>query len=337
MNARRSFGRFLISDSNRLAALAVMDVAERESLTGLTGLFLAAAGPWGKSLILEALAAALAARAVPFIKMEAGRFLELFRARADMEPLRRLADWRVARVVILDDIHLLGESRPAQDFFIQIFDEILADKRRLVVSAPLPPRALTDLSEPLRSRLGGGLILKIDPPEHELLADLAARRAAELGCEFAPETMTSVLRETRGDPRQLFGLLESLAFIADRGHMPVEEAFRKVCPEKGPAAEQRRITVDEVISGVAAAFALKTSDLIGHSKSRQAAWPRRVAMLLAREMTALTTTEIGAALGGRDHSTVIHALKKIKTELKTPTRLKLVENIRRSIVIDSGA
>jgi chromosomal replication initiator protein len=105
-------------------------------------------------------------------------------------------------------------------------------------------------------------------------------------------------------------------------------------PGGGPA--ETKVDMETILNGVAAFFNLKVTDLTGQSKLRHTAWPRRVAMLLAREMTGLTTTDIGAALGGRDHSTVIHALKKIQEELRNPTQVQAVENIRRSLIVSRG-
>jgi chromosomal replication initiator protein len=162
---------------------------------------------------------------------------------------------------------------------------------------------------------------------------LAERRAAELSLDWPQEVPAALVRRAERDPRRLLGLVETLYFIVNQAGLSPSEALARLGPAESAAEQAVAVSLDDILAGVATAFGLKVSDLTGPSRLRQAAWPRRVAMLLARELTRLTTTEIGAAFGGRDHSTVIHALKKINIELKLPSQVKLVENIKRAILM----
>ncbi len=326
LNAAHSFERFIGGQSNRLARLALEEFASGSGLPGIRSLLLVASGPWGKTHLLEALALRL-------IREPRRAFLKL---PGDETPARPLGSgfWREKELVIVDGVHLLAERPDLQAGLVQAFDEAGSWPLGLIFSSPQPPAKLTGLGESLRSRLGGGLVLKVDPPEPELLREMAQRRCRELGLEVSPEILDVLVREAGSDPRRLLGFLETAAFITAHSRLSLSEAIRMLGP--GGGAAETRVRVETILSGVAAAFGLKVSDLTGHSKLRQAAWPRRVAMLLAREMTGLTTTEIGEALGGRDHSTVIHALKKIQEELRNPTQARLVENIKRSLIVAGG-
>ncbi len=319
LNGAHTFQRFIGGRSNRLATMALGELAAAPPAGGRS-VVVAASGPWGKTHLLEALAWSLAAdprRRV--LKVSGGRPQALANGA-----------WREKEFLLVDDVHLLADSPAAQRELAQAFDEASAHGLNLVLSSPMPPARLTGLAESLCSRLGGGLVLKIDPPEYELLRDLAARRARELGLDVSMEILGVLTREAQGDPRRLSGFLESMSFITSRTSIPPLEALRLLGPGAGSA--ETKMELATILNGVAAAFGLKITDLTGHSKLRQAAWPRRVAMLLARELTGLTTTEIGEALGGRDHSTVIHALKKIQEELKNQAQAQLVENIKRSLI-----
>ncbi|MDR1044756.1 MAG: hypothetical protein LBP33_06515, partial [Candidatus Adiutrix sp.] len=320
-NPEYGFERFLAADSNRLALTAARDFAEGLRNLGACSLLLVAAGPWGKTHLLEAVANRLA---------RDGRrsFLRL-----DLTEAPGLERWSRADALIVDDVQKLGERPDWQRRLLHFFDESALRYRSLIISSPAPPQRLGRLSEALRSRLGGGLVLKIDPPEPEIMAALGQRRAAELDLYWPPEVQALLLREAGSDPRRLLGLIESLNFILGRSDLSPAQAAALLLTDHRPGPGESGVGLESILEGVASAFGLKVSDLTGHSKLRQAAWPRRVAMLLARELTSLTTTEIGRALGGRDHSTVIHALKKINEELKNPAQLKLVENIRRSIIL----
>ena len=313
-----TFENFLEGESNRLARLALADLAEGRAAWGVRSLFLTASGPWGKTHLLTALAKRLSetgGRPVLGLDLEAGE------------------DFPGEALVIVDDVHLLAARPDLQQRLIQVFDAAPAHRPGLVFSAPAPPIRLDGLSDPLRSRLGGGLVLPVSGPEYELLLTLAERRAVELGSAWPPEVPAALVRRAAGDPRRLLGLVETLHFIVNRAGLGPAEALARLGPGDSAEDQASAVGLDDILAGVATAFGLKVSDLTGHSRLRQAAWPRRVAMLLARELTRLTTTEIGAAFGGRDHSTVIHALKKIHIELKLPSQVKLVENIKRSILM----
>ncbi|MDL2226315.1 hypothetical protein LJB86_01495 [Deltaproteobacteria bacterium OttesenSCG-928-M10] len=324
LNGGHTFQRFITGDSNRLAVMALTDfTADPVSMAGAgRGFLLIAGGPWGKTHLLDATARRLADDGRPYFKLDL----------PDSPPAEALGTfWRGKKALIVDDLHLLAGRTDLQQRLVQAYDEAGDSGLALICSAHSAPHQLTGLSEALRSRLGGGLTLRLDSPEYELLLEMAGRRAAEQGLEPPPEAMAQVVRAAGGDPRRLAGFIDTAAFISRRLGLTAAEALQRACPAGETGSRAGQPDMDTILAGVAGAFGLKVSDLTGHSKLRQAAWPRRVAMLLAREMTDMTTTEIGRALGGRDHSTVIHALKKIRAELKNPAQVKLVENIKRSI------
>ena len=316
-----TFEGFLEGESNLLARRALADLAEGRATWGVRSLMLIAPGPWGKTHLLTALTRRLSETGSrPGLVLGVGA------------EARWPADWPEEALIIVDDVHFLATRPDLQQRLIQVFDAAPAHRPGLVFSAPAPPARLGGLSDPLRSRLGGGLVLPLGGPEYELMLVLAERRVAELGPAWPPEVPAALVRRAEGDPRRLLGLVETLHFIVNQVGLSPAEALTRLGPAENAEEQAAAVSLDDILAGVATAFGLKVSDLTGHSRLRQAAWPRRVAMLLARELTRLTTTEIGAAFGGRDHSTVIHALKKINIELKLPSQVKLVENIKRAIL-----
>ena len=325
-----TFESFLERESNRLAVAALMELAAGRG--GVRSLGLIAPRPWGKTHLLTALAGQESEDGASGHSGRPRLWLPVGFETVWPPPDR----WPSQGLVIADDVHLLAARPDLQQRLSQAFDAASAGgSPGLVFSAPAFPDRLTDLSEPLKSRLSGGLLLPLGPPEPELLLALALRRARELGLDVIPADLTATLvRRAGNDPRRLFGLLETLSFLGRLGGLSPAEAFARLSQsETGPfIASGREMDLDDILAGTAAAFGLKVSDLTGHSRLRQAAWPRRVAMHLSRELTRLTTTEIGQAFGGRDHSTVIHALKKIRQELQSPSQSRLVENIKRSLL-----
>ena len=320
-----SFQNFIAMDSNRLALMALEVFADGDAKLGARSIFLISSGPWGKTHLLDALAWRLAER-------PDRRFLRVSAADFQAPPT---GDRRRGLSLIVDDIHLLAGRPEAQQSLAQFLDDLPAGRSGLVCAAPGPPQKLAGLSDYLRSRLSGGLVFPIKPPEYDLLMELAGRLARERGLELTPETRSALVRRAENDPRALRGFMDTIAFVARRGGLGGEEAVRRLYPEAGAGERERPVDLEGILIAVSAAFGLKAADLTGHSKLRQAAWPRRVAMYLAKEMTGLTTTKIGDAFGGRDHSTVIHALKKIRQELNNPAQAQLVENIKHSLIVGS--
>lgn len=326
LNPRHSFETFEFAPSNSLAAGALRDLASGPATLAarLSVLLLIAPGPWGKSHLLEALARALASEGRSFFR------LDLTRAPA----AESLGDfWRGRELIIIDDLPLLAGRPDLQARLTQAHDEAAAVGGLMVAASPVPAHQLSGLSEALRSRLGGGLSLPLERPEYETLLALARRRAGELALDLSPEALAPALRAAEGDPRRLGGYLETAAHIAQALAVDPAEALHRALPVGSGGPQGAELGIEAIVEAVAAAFGLKSGDLTGPSKVRSAVWPRRAAMLLARELTSLTTTEIGAALGGRDHSTVIHALQKVRRELENPARARLVENIKRSLLL----
>ena len=320
ISSEHSFERFLEGPGNRLAHLAILDWVQGPVASSL---LLLAPGPWGKTHLLDALALKLRENPHRRFKKYSG---------ADPPPTaNEILSWLSMDVVIFDDIHLLHGSPELQEGLIKTFDQAQGRPLSLIMTAPEFP---TKLSEALQSRLGGGLVLKIGALEYELLLNLGLRRAQELKLEIPLETLSVLARESQGDPRRLIGFLETLNFIVSRTELSLMEALSRLTPDRGSnSTAVNQVAVETIIEATAEAFGLKISDLIGQSRLKQTAWPRRVAMLLAREMTSMTTTQIGQSFGGRDHSTVIHALKKIHQELKSPAQVKIIETIKQSIYI----
>ena len=319
-----TFDRFIQAGSNRLAALALRNLTP--GALGSRSLLLIAPGPWGKSHLLEALARASGLKSSawpwPCLKLTADP------GRATPE----LAQLRAAGLILVDDVHLLAGRPDLQQRLAQAFDDP-AGPASLVVSSPCPPQQLTNLSESLRSRLGGGLVLVIERPEYDLMLEIGARLAGELNLTLPPEMLSELARSSDGDPRRLQGYLRTLAFIMANTRLTPAQALKRLGLAGAAHPPGGTISLETIVNCVADSFGLKVSDLAGHTRSRQLAWPRRVTMFLARELTDLTTTQIGQALGGRDHSTVIHALKTIRVDLKNPAMAQLLENIKRSLLI----
>lgn len=311
-----SFERFLEAPGNRLARMAVTHFLE--PLSESPSLLLLAPGPWGKTHLLDALTLVLR-----------GTNSSVYRGNGADSPLVEEEPWPEATIIIFDDVHLLDRNQPLQQKLRRAFDQTAIRPLKLVFTAPEFP---TMLNESLHSRLGGGLVIKIEPPDYNLMYAIGLQRCRELSLELPAESLGGLIRESEADPRRLNGLLETIHYITNQTGLTVPEALGRLTLDRVPQARSAPVAMESILVTVAGAFGLKISDLTGQSRLKQVAWPRRVAMLLTREMTFLTTTEIGKAFGNRDHSTVIHALKKIKTELKDPAHIQIIETLKQAVL-----
>ena len=318
VNPEHDFESFIVYPSNRLAALALESFSRGYESLPAKIIFLSAGGAWGKSHLLDAAARRLA-QSEHVLKLSAD------------DPAGK--QWGKAEVIVADDIHLLEQRPEIQNKLIQAFDETLSRRLRIIASGPGSPYKLPNLSDQLRSRLASGLHLRIDPPEFELMMDLAGRKARIAGLEINQDRRSALAKAAQRDPRRLSGFIDSASFIFTNTDLNLQDSLDAVIQDKSPEEAPVVPTVPFIIETVASSFALKPHDLTGHSKLRQTAWPRRTAIYLTRELTGLTTSDIGKAFGGRDHSTVIHALKKINEEIKNPAKARIVENIRRAILM----
>lgn len=280
-------------------------------------------GPYGfgKTHLLNALAWE-AMRAAPdkkVVYLSAERFLSGFvRAVMDRSTTSFKEELRTADLLIIDDVHFVGGKQSTQEELFHTLTALMEDGRRVVFSADRPPAALTEVDARLRSHLSAGLVCGIEPADRALRLGILERKLGALARQqghsgFArPEVLQFLADRFTDSVRELEGALNTLVARAGENlsRLSLDEAQAILRPHLRGA--EKRITVDDIQKATSEHFGLKQADLISERRNRSIARPRQAAMWLAKQLTTRSLPDIGRRFGGRDHTTVLHAVRRIE-------------------------
>lgn len=332
LDPRFTFENFVVGKPNELAYAAARRVADTETPT-FNPLFLYGGSGLGKTHLMHAIAWQIR-RNFPnrrVIYMSAEKFMYQFvRALRYKDTVSFKEQFRSVDVLMIDDVQFIGGKDTTQEEFFHTFNALVDRNRQVIVSADKSPQDLDRVEERLRSRLGWGLVADLHPANYELRLGILQAKAAKLGCvvpdkviEFLGHKITSNVRELEG------ALNRIIAHSQLVGRTITLEMTQEVLADVLRVTE-RRITIDEIQKKVAEHYNIRVADMHSARRARAVARPRQVAMYLAKQLTPRSLPEIGRKFGGRDHTTVIHAVRKIE-ELSAydPTFREDVDLLRR--------
>ncbi|MEO8926581.1 MAG: chromosomal replication initiator protein DnaA [Caulobacteraceae bacterium] len=320
LQERLSFETFVVGPANEFAHAVARRVA-----SWVDGHFnpVVFHGPYGfgKTHLLNAMAweAMKTAPSRKVVYLTAERFLSSF-VRALME--RRMAafkdELRTADLLLIDDVHFIGGKQSTQEELFHTLAALMEDGRRVVFSADRPPAALTEIDARLRSHLSAGLVCGIEAADRSLRLGILERKLKVLARQqgFAgamrPEVQAFLADRFTDSVRELEGALNTLVVRAGAGvgQVSLDEAQCLLRPHL--RGGERRVTVDEIQKAASEHFGLKQADLISQTRTRAVARPRQAAMWLAKQLTTRSLPDIGRRFGGRDHTTVLHAVRRIE-------------------------
>jgi chromosomal replication initiator protein len=312
---RHRFDQFVTGESNQLAFSAAQAMAG-EAQPRFTPLFIHGGTGQGKTHLLHAIATAFSdhSPAAAVLYMSAERFMMAFvNAMRANETMAFKARLRAARLLLIDDIQFIAGKGSTQEEFLHTINELIDTGARIVVTADRPPQMLDGVDPRILSRLAGGLVADIQPAALELrLAILEAKRAIA-GDPPVPDAVIDFLAGAiRSNIRELEGAFNKLIAYGQLTGRQIDMDFAQTMLADAVRANARRITVDEIQKACAAHFRIDPSEMRSKRRARAVARPRQVAMYLAKKMTPRSLPEIGRIFGGRDHSTVIHAIRTIE-------------------------
>ena len=280
-------------------------------------------GPYGfgKTHLLNAMAweAMRAAPEKKVVYLTAERFLSGFvRAVMDRSTSGFKDELRTADLLIIDDVHFVGGKQSTQEELFHTLTALMEDGRRVVFSADRPPSALTEVDARLRSHLSAGLVCGIEPADRSLRLGILERKLTSLsrqlnqGISARSEVMQFLADRFTDSVRELEGALNTLVARTGEGlsRLSLDEAQAILRPHLRGA--EKRITVDDIQKAASEHFGLKQADLISERRNRSIARPRQAAMWLAKQLTTRSLPDIGRRFGGRDHTTVLHAVRRIE-------------------------
>ncbi len=322
LDARFTFDRFVVDAANRVAFNAARALSE-PGVPRFSPLFLHSGTGQGKTHLMHAIGHAFLAQhpGATVICMSAERFMFDFvaamRARDTHSFKQRL---RGADLLLIDDLQFIAGKDATQEEFFHTVNEIMSAGKRLVISADRCPQALDGVEARIVSRMSVGLVADIKAPDLSLRRTILDRKLSDLPEAKVPVDVLDLLAaRIHANIRELEGALNRVVAYAQLTGDPIDMDFAVATLGDVLRGAQRRVTIDEIQKLVSQHFELKPLDLVSARRSRAVARPRQIAMYLAKRLTTRSLPEIGRKFGGRDHSTVIHAVRKIE-ELRDQDR-----------------
>lgn len=317
---RLTFDSFVEGQGNAFA-LAIARQAAGWADGHFNPIFFCGPYGYGKTHLLNAIAWE-AQRLRPDAKvvyLTAERFLSTFvRAMQDRSTAAFKDSLRNADMLLLDDVQFVGGKASTQEELLSTLAALIEDGKRIVISADRPPMALTEIEPRLRSYLASGLTCPVEPADRALKLAVARNRLEALGRlgvisgEAQTEVLEHLVDRTPGSMRELEGAVNTLAAVAGSRLSAVSaEECKTLLGAALRGGPERRITVDEIQKTVADHFSLKQADLLSERRTRSVARPRQIAMYLCKQHTTRSYPDIGRRFGGRDHTTVLHGVRKI--------------------------
>jgi chromosomal replication initiator protein len=308
------FGHFVVGPSNQLAAAAALAVAENPG-RAYNPLFIHGGVGLGKTHLLTAIARKLLPR-MPKIRMISceefvNRFVGALKG-GNMEAFRR--ELRDSDALLIDDIHFLAGKEQTQEEFFHTFNHLYQLGKQICLTSDSLPRDIPNLEDRLISRFHWGLAVKVEPPCTETRMAIVRKKAELRGINIPDDVVHFLAENVVTNVRELEGAVVQIAALSSMSKRVINlqlahEALRHLVKAKPTPA---RIATDDIIDLVCEHYNVRLNDLLSQRRTKNLAFPRHVAMYLTKELTQLTLTEIGSFFGGRDHSTVLHAINKIK-------------------------
>ncbi len=334
LDPRFTFDNFIVAPSNELAFAAAKKLASGENVT-FNPLFLQGGVGLGKTHLMQAIAHDVAARAPEkrVVYMSAEKFMYQFvRALRSRDTMAFKEYVRGVDILMIDDIQFIcGKESTAQEFF-HTFNALMDQGKQVVLSADKAPGDLDGLDDRLRSRLGMGLVAGIQNTSYELRMEILSAKCALMKRELPADVLAFLAEKITSNVRELEGALNRLIAHTELVGRALTLAGAEELLQDLLRASSRRIIIEDIQRHVADHYNLRMTDMLSPRRARPVARPRQVAMYLAKALTEHSLPEIGRKFGGRDHTTIIHGVRKIEELLMTDRQLAAdVETLKRRI------
>ncbi len=314
LNPLYTFERFVEGKSNQLARAAAMQVA-RNPGNAYNPLFIYGGVGLGKTHLMQSIGNAIVAdrpgAQVAYVHSE--QFVQDMVAALRHNTISEFKKaYRSLDALLIDDIQFFAGKDHSQEEFFHTFNTLLEGQRQVVLTCDRYPREVTGLEERLKSRFGWGLTVAVEPPEMETSAAILIAKAAAEQIELPEEVAFFMAQRIRSNVRELEGALRRVIANSSFTGRAINLDFAREALKDLLALQERLVTIENIQKTVAEYFKIRVADLLSQRRSRSVARPRQIAMSLAKELTRHSLPEIGDAFGGRDHTTVLHACRRIQ-------------------------
>lgn len=317
LDPRFTFDNFVVGKPNELAYAAARRVAEAPSAP-FNPLFLYGGVGLGKTHLMHSIGLHIKKQSPErrIIYLSAEKFMYQFvRALRTKDTMAFKEQFRSVDVLMIDDVQFIGGREATQEEFFHTFNALVDSNRQVIISADKSPSDLEGVEERMRSRLGWGLVADIHPTTYELRLGILQAKAEQSSAEIPVKVLEFLAHKITSNVRELEGALNRILAHATLVGRPITLETTQEVLHDLLRANDRRVTIEEIQKRVSAHFNVRVADMHSARRARAVARPRQVAMYLSKQLTSRSLPEIGRKFGGRDHTTVMHAVRKVE-ELK---------------------
>ncbi|MGC9403952.1 MULTISPECIES: chromosomal replication initiator protein DnaA [Vibrio] len=313
VNPKHKFNNFVEGKSNQLGLAAARQVSDNPG-SAYNPLFLYGGTGLGKTHLLHAVGNAIVDNKpnAKVVYMHSERFVQdMVKALQNnaIEEFKRY--YRSVDALLIDDIQFFANKERSQEEFFHTFNALLEGNQQIILTSDRYPKEINGVEDRLKSRFGWGLTVAIEPPELETRVAILMKKAEDHQIHLADEVAFFIAKRLRSNVRELEGALNRVIANANFTGRPITIDFVREALRDLLALQEKLVTIDNIQKTVAEYYKIKVADLLSKRRSRSVARPRQLAMALAKELTNHSLPEIGDAFGGRDHTTVLHACRKI--------------------------
>ena len=336
LNTKYTFETFVVGDNNRLAYAAALAVGN-EPAKSYNPLFLYGGVGLGKTHLMNAIGNRIIENnnKANVLYVTSEKFTnQLVNAIKDNKNEIFRNKYRNIDVLLIDDIQFIAGKERIQEEFFPTFNTFYENGKQIIISSDKPPREIQFLEDRLKSRFEWGLLADISCPDYETRLAILRKKAQEENIIIEDYILSNIANKIDSNIRELEGVFNKVVAMASLTHSPITIELAEKTINEFKYENEKVISCDFIKETVAKYFSIDKDDLSGNKRSNDIAFPRQIAMYLCRLIANMSYPQIGAEFGGRDHSTVMHACRKIEKETKEKNNTKLIVDSVKNIIID---
>jgi chromosomal replication initiator protein len=334
LNPKFTFDSFVVGSCNQFAHAAAQAVATTPSRS-YNPLFIYGGVGMGKTHLMHAIGRSLVDQyaGMRIIYTSSERFMNEMITCIKNDRMQLFhRHYRSADALLIDDIQILAGKERTQEEFFHTFNDLFEHQKQIVISSDSPPKNTPGLVERLRSRFEWGLMVDVQPPDLETKMAILDKKSESEGVTLPEEVRIFIATKTKSNVRELEGALVKLIAYSSVTDSPITLQMAQQVLKHLTYGQERRITIESIIKAVAERFTLQPAQLKQKTNERKIAYPRQIAMYLAKELTQASLPEIGRAFSGKHHTTVLHSVQKIdKLRQREPDLNSLIHSLVDSI------
>ena len=336
LNPKYTFETFVVGNNNRFAHAAALAVGDNPAKT-YNPLFIYGGVGLGKTHLMQAVGNRILQnnRSMNIVYVTSEKFTNhLINSirEGKNDPFRN--KYRSADALLIDDIQFIAKKERVQEEFFHTFNTLYENGKQIIISSDKPPRDLPFLEERLKSRFEWGLLADISCPDYETRVAILRKKALDESIIIDDEILADIATKIDSNIRELEGVFNKIVARASLTHSPITIELAENVINEFISKKEKVISSEYIQETVAKYFSIDKKELAGEKRSNDIAFPRQIAMYLCREVANMSFPQIGLDFGKRDHSTVMHAYKKIAKEIKEKTNTKLIVESVKNIILN---